>query len=94
MNKNKLQNNNLLIDTLIKQSTIISQINYIINLNNSTNTNYVISTDSFNSISKDIENIIILLNTEIKNLTDNINSNLQQQDIDIKQEEEILKDGK
>lgn len=78
--KNKIQNNNLLIDTLIKQSTITSQINYIINLNNSTKSEYLFSEKSFNSISQNIENIISLLNTEIKNLTDNINSNLQQQD--------------
>lgn len=85
-NNNKLQNNNLLIDVLIKQSTIISQINYIINLNNSTNTEYLFLKENFNSISENIENIIGLLNSEIKNLTDHINSNLQQQEI--KQEEE------
>lgn len=91
-NNNKLQNNNLVIDLLIKQSTITSQINYIISLNNSTNTNYLITTDSFNSISKNIENIIGLLNSEIKNLTDNINSNLQQEQQ--QQEEENLENGK
>lgn len=83
-NNNKLQNNNLVIDLLIKQSTITSQINYIINLNNSTNTNYLITTDSFNSISKSIENIITLLNAEIKNLTDNIS-------VENEKEKEILK---
>ena len=86
--KNKIQNNNFIIDLLIKQSTITSQINYLVNLNNSTETEYLFSEISFNSISESIENIINRLNSEIKELTEIINEKIQEKQEQEKQEQE------